>query len=124
MAQGGYDHPSYLTRQMIPLGTQAAGAGTSARRTFPSDMRVRRVVGVVVTAGTQTAWNATILNGTSSIGTISFGGTAAVGALGTSGDCNSTLTAGSVLSISTLLEATGVATFTAEMHLDPAATWS
>lgn len=124
MAQGPYDHPSYVTRQMIPLGPQAAGAGTSAKRTFPSDMRIRKVVGVVAIAGTQTTWNATILNGTNSVGSISFGGTAAIGALGTSADCNSTLTAGSVLQISTLLEATGVANFTAEAHVDPAGTWS
>ncbi len=124
MATGAYDHASFLTRQMIGLGPQAAGVGTSARRAFPSDMRIRKVVGVVVIAGTQTTWNATVLNGTSSIGSITFGGTAAIGALGTSADCNATLTAGSILSVSTLLEATGVAQFTAEAHLDPAATWS
>jgi len=124
MASGPYDHPSYLTRQMIPLGVQAAGVGTSAKRVFPSAMRIRRVVGLVTTAGTQTTWNATVLNGTNSVGSITFGGTAAIGALGTSGDCNSTLAAGSALQISTLLEATGVAVFTAEMHIDPAATWS
>lgn len=124
MAVGPYDHPAYTTRQMIPLGPQAAGVGTSAKRIFPSDMRIRKVVGVVTATGTQTAWNATILNGTNSIGTIAFGTTAAIGMLGTSADCNSTLTAGTVLQISTLLEATGVATFTAEAHLDPAASFS
>ena len=124
MAQGSYDHPSYLTRQMVALGAQAAGVGTSARRAFPSTMRLRRIVGVVATAGTQTTWSVNVLSGTSSIGTISFGGTAAVGALGTSGDMNATLTAGDILSISTLLEATGVANYVAECHIDPAGTWS
>lgn len=124
MASGAaYDHPNYTVRQMIPLGAQAAGLGTSAKRCFPVDMRVRRVSCVVKTTGTQTAWNVTILNGTASIGTIALGTTAAIGMLGTSADCNSILTAGTILQVSTLLEATGVAEFTAEMHLDPGATW-
>ncbi len=124
MAQGNYDHPSYLTRQMIPLGAIAAGVGTSLFRTFPCDMRIRKVASCVLVAGTQTAWNCTIFNGTNSIGTIALGGTAAIKASGTSGDCNSLLPAGSVLSISNLLEATGTATFVVEAHVDPSGTWS
>lgn len=124
MAAFSYDDPNARVRQMIPLGAQAAGVGTSAKRVFPSDMRIRKVVGVVKTTGTQTAWNAIILNGTNSVGVIAFGTTAAIGMLGTSADCNSTLTAGTLLQISTALEATGVAEFTAEMHLDPSATIS
>src|SRR4051812_38610951 len=124
MAAFSYDDPNARVRQMIPLGAQAAGVGTSAKRVFPSDMRLRRVVAVVKAAGTQTAWTANVLNGTASVGVLSFGGTAAIGALATSGDCNSTLTAGTLLQISTIVEATGVAEFTAEMHIDPNATIS
>ncbi len=124
MAAGAnYDHPNYVVRQMVPLGAQAAGTSTSARRAFPVDMVIRRVHARVTATGTQTAWNAIVLNGTTSIGALAFGTTAAINGMQTSADCNSVLTAGTILGIATLLEATGVAEYLVECHLAPTATW-
>lgn len=123
MAQGEYTHPSYLTRQMLGMKT-IAGVGTTAQRSFPSAMRIRNLSALASVAGTQTSWNITVLNGTSSIGNIAMGGTAAKGAISTSGDLNATIAVGTALGLSVAGEATGVADVTIEAHLDPAATWS
>ena len=60
MAQGGLDHPSYLTRQMLVFGKSTAGANTiqyaTAGLVFPYDVRIRNAVGVVgVTGGVSSA---------------------------------------------------------------------
>ena len=127
MGAGPYDHPSYLTRQMIPLGKSVAGAnGTSCYKAFPTaNMRIRNVAAVVVTAGTSaTSGNKCILlNGTTSIGEIVLG-TSAAGVIGTSGDINATITAGTTLSCKNGTDATGVYDVVAEMYIDPASGWT
>lgn len=126
MGQGNYDHPSYLTRQMIALGKSVAGAnGTSCYKAFPSNMRVRNVVGCPTIAGTSatTGHKGIVLNGTTSLGEVVLG-TNAVGVTGSSGDLNSTITAGTALSIKNGTDATGVAEFIAEMYIDPAGSWT
>ena len=51
--QDNYNHPSYLTRQAIALNNTIAGAnGTSAHRSFISQMRLRAWNATIVTAGT------------------------------------------------------------------------
>lgn len=126
MAQGSYDHPSYLTRQMVSFGKSVAGAnGTSCYRGFPSNMRIRNVTGCPTVAGTSatTGHVGIVLNGTTSIGQVVLG-TNAVGVIGTSGDLNTTITAGTAVSIKNGTDATGVAEYVAEMHIDPAGSWS
>lgn len=146
MAQGNYDHPSYLTRQSIGLGINTAGAnGTSGGRSFISDIRLRKASVTVRTAGTSaTSGNSAILlcvgtivtgfgtgagftlttaTGTNTIGTVALGSTAAL-SVTTSSDFNTRVVAGSVLALKNGTDATGVYDYTLEAYLDPEATWT
>lgn len=125
MGSGPYDHASYLTRQQIRLGKTTAGAsGTSAYAAFPaSNMRIRNIAAVVVTAGTSTNNTLTVLNGTSSVGAIVLS-TNAIGSIGTSGDLNITVGTNTTLSIKNGADATGVAEVVAEGYVDPASGWT
>lgn len=143
MGQGNYDHPSYLTRQQIPLTNVSAGAaGTSAARTFNSAMRLRQAVAVTVTAGTIGTNVQAIIQATGT-GILQFGtavttstgvvalGTCAYGTAGntalvtsTSGDMNALLPAGSIVTVKNGADATAVCAVTLEAYLDPAATWT
>lgn len=124
MGQGNYDHPSYITRQQINLGNTTAGNGTVGIRFSPlSNLRVRNVSATVMTAGTSAGHILTIKNGTTSVGSITLS-TNTAGFVGTSGDLNTTVTAGTVLSVTNGTDATGVASVAAEAYLDPQATWT
>jgi hypothetical protein len=125
MAQGNYDHPSYLTRQQFLLGRTVAGAaGTNCYFATPaSNWVVRKVSAIVVTAGTSVTTN-TILNGTTSIGTIAVTSAAAAGSVFTSADLNTLITAGTAISFKNGTDATCVVQVVAEANLDVAATWT
>lgn len=132
MSQGNYDHPSYITRQMLNLGNTTAGAGgTSARRQFPWPIRVRSIVAGVVTAGTVVGTGVgaagacvSLLNNGTAIGTSTVVlSTNAAGVFGTAGDMNFTLAAGNTLSVVNGTDATLVANVGVEWHIDPSATW-
>jgi len=148
MAQGNYDHPSYLTRQQVPLTNVTAGAaGTSAGRTFVSNVRLRNAVAVTAVAGTLGTNVQAIIQatGTGIIQYPNVGGTNAlttstgVVALGTciygtagntqyvtstSGDLNAFIPAGSVVTVKNGADATAVIAVTLEAYLDPQATWT
>lgn len=116
-----YDHASYLTTQHVYLGATAASAsGTNCQFIAPCNLKLRRLKGVVVTAGT-TATNAL----TARIGTTSIGAaTAANSAAGfelTFGDLNATLTQGSVFNVLKSDDATGVSRLMLEVQV-PAGT--
>jgi len=148
MAQGSYDHPSYLTRQQIGLGINTAGAnGTSSGRAFNSDMRIRNTTVCVRTAGTSAAGgnafnlmclgtyvtgfgtgggfgtNLTTHTGTNTINSLALGSQTAF-SVSTTGDLNFRLMAGSVLFVKNGTDATGVYDVTLEAYLDPEATWT
>ena len=138
MASGAYDHPSYLTRQVIGLGVSTAGAnGTSGGRAFISNMRFRKFSAVVRTAGTSsgagnsanvlcvgtciTGYNGTALTtntGTTTIGTVALGSSLAY-TVTTSTDMNVMVQAGSVLVMKNGTDATGVYDVTLEAYIDP-----
>ncbi len=145
MAQGNYDHPSYLTRQNLGLAPVTAGAsGTSAQRVSGvSNMRIRNAVGAVVTAGTIgtnvlsiiqangtgiqviTSTAVTTSTGVVALGTISYGTAGnTVSVTGTSGDMNALVPAGSILTVKNGADATAVTQVTLETYLDPSATWT
>lgn len=143
MAQGNYDHPSYLTRQMTALGKSVAGAnGTSCIKVFPCKVRLRNVASVILTAGTSaTSGNQTLLYmsgtgttytaagvGTQVTGTTSLGvivnGTGVANTTGTSGDLNVTLNQGAIFFAKNGTDATGVVDLVGEIYLDPSATWT
>jgi hypothetical protein len=146
MAQGGVDHPSYLTRQAIGVGVSTAGAnGTSGGRTFISDMRVRKAAVAVRVAGTSagagnaanliyigtvvTGFNTgagftlTTATGTNTVGTIALGSSLA-NAVTTSTDMNTRLVAGGLLQLKNGTDATGTYDVTIEAYIDPAGQWT
>lgn len=145
MAQGNYDHPSYLTRQSIGLAITVAGsAGTTGGRAFISDMRFRKFIGVAKVAGTATTHAISICvvgtcvtgfatgligtalttsTGTTTIGSILMGTTAAY-ATQTSTDMNFRLQAGSTIFLKNGTDVVGTADITGEAYLDPSATWT
>lgn len=147
MAQGNYDHPSYLTRQQINLGATTAGAnGTSGGFSFISDIRLRKAALTVRTAGTSaTTGNGVIFlcvgtaisgygtasgtslttsTGTTTILAVTALGSSTAGAAVASADMNTTIKAGSVLYMKNGTDATGVAAASVEAYLDPSATWT
>ena len=146
MAQGNYDHPSYLTRQTIGLGVSTAGASdTSGGRSFISDMRVRKMSVTVRTAGTSSGagnsanvlcigtmvtgfgtgagFSLTTSTGTNTVGTVALGSTTAL-TVTTSTDMNTRIMAGSILALKNGTDATGVYDVTLEAYLDAEATWT
>ena len=145
MAQGNYDHPSYITTQFMNLGVTTAGAsGTSGGWGFSSDLRVRKFTADVRTAGTSaTSGNSAILiyigtsvsgynlqpvvlttnTTTATLGTLALGSSTA-NTVATSTDMNARLVAGGLLQLKNGTDATGVAAITLEYHLDPGATWT
>ena len=124
MAQGNYDHPSYLTRQQIFLGRTVAGAnGTSCQIGFPvSNMRIRTVGLNVVTAGTATD-TVTFQAGTSSIGSLVMPNPAA-NTVVVSTDLNFTLAQGTNFNVKNGADATRVVSVVLEAYIDPASTWT
>lgn len=144
MGQGPLDHPSYLTRQQIALAnTIATASGTSAHRSFISDMRVRQMDATIVTAGTIgtnvaailqvvgtgimqfTSTGVTTSTGTVILGTCTYGTAGnTIGVSALSGDMNAFVPAASVISIKNGLDATAVTGVTIEAYLDPNTTWT
>lgn len=129
MAQGNYDHPSYLTRQQIVIGPSTAGAsGTSCHIAFNSQMRIRQIYQTVAVAGTIGTNVGMIVfgNGTAvPSGTQAFGTAGnTIGAVVASSDLNYTLPAGQVLAFKNLTDATATQRYTVEAYLDPASTWT
>lgn len=144
MAQGNYDHPSYLTRQVSEFGPTIAGAsGTSGQIAYPSAFRFRQALGVIAVAGTigtnvlsiiqavgtnilqYTSTGVTTSTGTVALGTISYGTAGnTLAAMGTSGDMNATVPAGSIVAIKNGADATATTNIAIEYYLDPSATWT
>lgn len=121
---GNYDNPSFLVRQQLILGRTTAGsAGTGCQFSFPvSNMRVRAIALTIITAGTSTD-TMTVQAGTTSIGAIVIG-TGAAMTVTTSSDINGTVTNGTALNLKNGTDATRVVSAVAEVHLDPAASWT
>lgn len=113
-----YDHPAYLVRQLMYFEGAASASGTNAQMEAPIDFTIRNVRGVVVTAGTTSTHAYTIRKGTTSLGSISLG-TSAAGVSATSGDLNAALTAGDEFNILKSDDATGVAHFAMEVEIPP-----
>jgi hypothetical protein len=148
MAQGNYDHPSYLTRQAIGITSAAGANGTSGYKSFISDMRIRKGAWTVRTVGTSSGagaeamllvigtyvsgfgtgggfgTNLTTSTGTNTVGTIGTLGSSVVGIAGTSTDFNIRLTAGSVMAIKQGTDASSVVDVTFEMYIDSEGQWT
>lgn len=144
MGQGDYTHPSYLARQHAEFGPITAGAnGTSCHASYPSNIRLRQVIGALAVAGTigtnvaaiplvvgtgivqYTSTGVTTSTGTVVLGTISYGtagNTSGITANIT--DVNTMVPVGSVISIKNGVDATAVTNVVIEYYIDPAATWT
>jgi hypothetical protein len=128
MAQGAYDHPAYLARQMINMGRTTAGAtGTSGGAVFPYAMRIHGGAALVNIAGTSTGsgHRVDILVGTASAGQIALG-TNTVGAgvnMGTT-DANILVPAGTPVYLRNGTDATGVATVMLDATIDATGIWA
>ena len=128
MAQGNYDHPSYITRQMDNLGATTAGAnGTSLITVYPMDERIRRISAVVLTAGATagTYLYPMILTGTTTttLGTMTMG-TSTANTVVQLADVNTLLPTSSLLFVKNGTDATGKSSVTVELHGDPTTgTW-
>jgi len=127
MAQGNYDHPTYLTRQILQFQGLAAGAaGTSGHQALPLNMRLRAAQVTIRTAGTVgTNVQAILFAGTLALGTGSFGtGGQTIGQQVAIADMNATVTSGTVLSVKNGADATAITAVAVEAYVDPAATWT
>lgn len=123
MASGSYNHPTYLARHVMVILTTAGANGTSGSIALPWDIDVHQVVATVVTAGTATGHKVFVLSGTSSIGGDVTLSTNTAGVTGTSGDVNTKITQGTLLSVKNGTDATGVARVAIEYNMAPSATW-
>ena len=129
MAQGNYDHPSYITRQMDNLGaTTAAANGTSLMGAYPMDVRLRRITALVKTAGaTAGAYiYPMILTGTvtTTLGTLTMG-TSTANTVVQLADVNTLLPTGSLLFMKNGTDTANVDIMTIELHGDPVTgTWT
>lgn len=143
MAQGNYDHPSYVTRQWFPCDVTTAGAnGTSATVSWPYNMRIRKAAATVRTAGTSagagngvtflyigtavTGFTGTALTTsttTATLGSVALG-TSTAGSQVVSSDMDALLIAGGILALKNGTDATGVAKCVLEMYLDPGSQWT
>lgn len=127
MPSGKYDHPSFLTRQVIPMLSAAGANGTSNSFTLPWDINVHQMRATVVTAGTSatTGHQVFLLSGTTSVTNSSIAlNTMTAGQSGTTGDLATKITAGTIISLKNGTDATGVARVMLEYNLSPdTATW-
>jgi len=96
-----YDHPTYTCRQAAPLNLPATAASISAGKFIAfTAMKVKGISTMVVIAGTATAAGYDFLNGTSSVGGVTLG-TSAAGTEGTRYETDITLASGGHLDIKT-----------------------
>lgn len=131
MAQGNYEHPSYLTRQHLFLGRTTAGAaGASINFTPPYPIVLHRftasvsVAGTVVGTGVGAAGACVSLrNGTAIVAGTVVLSTNAAGVFGTTTDLAYTVPAGGTLTVLNGTDATLVASCAVEYNIDPSGTW-
>lgn len=129
MAQGGLDHPAYLTRQLALLGVTTAGANGTTTTNFvaPWDINVHNVTGFVKTAGTSatTGNQVFLLAGTTTVaGSTVVMGTTAAGGTATSGNAGVKVTAGTQINLKNGTDATGVTLITFDWNIAPdSGTW-
>jgi len=142
MAQGNYDHPSYLTRQNVDMDVSVAGSvAVSANVAFPYNVRLRKAVDCVRVAGPAAGtlrrllYIGTSVQGftgttaltttttTATLGSLTVG-TSAANTVGTYADMDALLYVGGVLAIQNGTDTTGTGKTMLEIYLDPSATWT
>lgn len=127
MAQGNYDHPMYVKRDLIRIPNVGGAATTAYGKTVPVNRpgRVRKWNAIVITAGTATTHAVNLYVGTTSIGSISLG-TSAANTIVEGSDVNTTVPESSLgwIEVRSGADAAGIAGVTIEYELTPDADWS
>ena len=118
-----YDSPEYAVRREQSHLTVAGATTESARIMSFQRLRLKKVHAQVVTAGTATTHALNIYHGTTSIGSISLG-TSAAGSTGSSAALNRTVDSLEQVNIVNGTDATGVAVVSYEYETLPDASQS
>ncbi len=118
-----YDNPNYTMRREQSFLTVAGNAAVSARMINFQKMRLKKVHARVVTAGTSAGHAVNVYHGTTSIGSISLG-TSAAGSTGSSAALNRTVDSLEQVNIVNGTDATGVAVVSYEYEVLPDASQS
>jgi len=131
MAQGNYDHPTYVARQLDFAGATTVGAnGTSLVQGFPMAIRFRGFAATVATIGTAGAGT---LNALSLVGTVTTtlasvalsSATATVNFTALSTDPNALIPVGGLLYFTNGADAVVKSNVTTHFHVDPSTgTWA
>lgn len=114
----GYSDPNFTVRRES-CHTTVAGATTEGAkfRSFQA-MRLKKVHAAVITAGTNAGHGLDVYHGTTSIGTIALG-TSAAGVVAHSATLNETVATMEQISVKSLVDATGVAQVVYEFEITP-----
>jgi len=114
-----YDHPNGIVRREALGQTEAGGGATTEYAKFShfQKMKLKKAHAVVTTAGTVTGHGFDVYNGTTSIGTIALGTSAALSGA-SSGALDSAVAALGQVSVKSLADATGKATIIYEYQVD------
>jgi len=117
-----YTDPAYQARQQVNFPAEAGGGATTtySRWIAMAAGKIRNVALVATVAGTTTAHGFDIMNGTTSLGAITLG-TSAAGSTATSGDLNSAVAVGAVISLKSKADTVGKALGSLEWHFTPGA---
>ena len=141
MSQGNYDHPSYIARQQLHLGTTTVGASKTDQLFTPpaSNVRIRACSALVNIAGTgaatvalfaigtgttYTSTSSSTFTTTSTIGTATLSTSAAGTVVAISTDANLTINSGGRLVSITGTDATVQSKIIAEAYVDPMSGWT
>jgi hypothetical protein len=111
-----YDHPNHTVRNENSFLTVAGNGAVGARFAQYQKFRLKGAHAVVVTAGTAAGHALTIKNGTTSVGVLTLGTTAAGGTV--SATINSDVPSLTVVSATNGTDATGVALVVYETQTD------
>lgn len=114
-----YDSPDFTIRREQCMTPAAAGATTESNkfRHFQA-IRLKKVHAAVITAGTSTAHGYNVFQGTTSVGAITLG-TSAAGAVASSALLNLDVASMEQLSVKSLADVVGVAQIVYEFEVRP-----
>lgn len=117
-----YDHPAYQVRGFTHINLPATAASTSVNKFAAyTSLKIKSIGAVINVAGTAAAAGWDILNGTTSVGALTAGTTAAAGVI-TQLATDIALTSGGYLDIKTKADsATLAGALTIEYELSPGA---
>jgi hypothetical protein len=114
-----YDHPNTIVRREAIGQGEAGGGATTEYAKFSNfqKMKLKKAHAVVTTAGTSAAHGFDVFNGTTSIGTISLGTSAALSGA-SSGALDSAVAALGQISVKSLTDVVGKATVVYEYEVE------